>query len=624
MGDVSDNQPSLLARLRARVEGDEQAEAPPPEAPEWDPSLIPDIEAPKRSPEHDEIDALLESIGIIEAYDRWAGKGPVHNPGNRTESVMIRCPNPAHPDRNPSAWLNTDKGVWACGACGFTGGDKYDIAAWHFGYDVPGYKTKFPELKERMAVDLGYQVKRTATGQKFITKLEGLRTEPKKEEKPNPQPREEGSSPSNVIHLTPRPSDPDADPILPTIDWRSMTDSSTFLGRWMRAAEKDDLPEEYYFWHGLTAIGLANNNLATLQDNPVVKANFFICLYGSTGIGKSRSTNNLIRLLREAFPYDHSSPDPNNVYLIPSPGSSEALIDSFVAKADKDDDKTIPVTGFVKFDELSTLIGRAERSGNPMKPTLMEFYDSYNPVEHRTRGHGIIIAEDHFASCATTTQPRAIRDLLTQTDADAGFINRWIFPSGPGKTPIPYGREDIDISGCVDPLKNIQEERDLMTLPREVGLTATAMKVWSEFFFDVVVPDKKSDNNLISRMDLSTKKVMLALALDRSHPHVTERDVQDAIILYNYMKRCYGMLATEIGVGVFEDCRHAVQAIVNGHWGRHNKYPTALDVLRGINSRFSSALVHKVLETMVALGELNEFISEDPSGKKVPRYAMAN
>jgi hypothetical protein len=55
------------------------------------------------------------------------------------------CPIPGHADANPSAWVNTEKNVWYCGRCS-QGGDVYDLAAFHFGMPVPGYKEggKFP------------------------------------------------------------------------------------------------------------------------------------------------------------------------------------------------------------------------------------------------------------------------------------------------------------------------------------------------------------------------------------------------------------------------------------------------------------------------------------------------
>ena len=128
-----------------------------PEKPVFDPDLIPDVGRITRSPENEAIDRTLATIGILEAYEKWCPKRPMPKVGNKTESIMVRCPNPAHEDKKPSAWVNTDKNAGNCAVCG--GFDKFDIAAWGLGFDVPGYKSKekFPELRRAMARDLGHR-----------------------------------------------------------------------------------------------------------------------------------------------------------------------------------------------------------------------------------------------------------------------------------------------------------------------------------------------------------------------------------------------------------------------------------------------------------------------------------
>lgn len=639
----------LISTLKANQEQhgikptSEPDPTPEPEPTGFDADLVPDMdEVNDRTRESDEIDTLLVGVGIARAYTMWCGKSEVPTT-TRTEGLKVSCPNPSHPDRNPSAWLNTEKDTWYCAACDM-GGDKFDIAAWHLGYPVPGYKSEFPKLKREMAERLGYTVKRTIGGETYVESTPEIVTEP--------APVADDDVEDNVIHITPRPADEDADVIAPPLDWKSIFRDDTFMQRWMQATMHDDLPEEYYFWLGLTIVGLAAGNAATLGDNPEVKGNLFVCLYGSTGIGKSRSTQAAISLLREALPFEPKKKGDVGVLMVPSPGSSEALIDMFAKKfpwspddddipteVDEDDDidpddvptgddgedqwEYFPVRGLVRFDELSTLISRAERSGNPMKPTLMEFYDSYNPVEHKTRTHGYVRAEEHFAACITTTQPRAIRSLLTQTDADAGFVNRWIFASGTAKTQVSFGRSEMDLSTCVDPLQRINKWGRGIDGKRVVGMTDEALGRWDDFFHDTVVPTKEKDEtNLLSRIDLTMKKIILLLAIDRKHKNVTLEDVEDSIKLWDYLTTSYALLADEIGVGVFEDCRRAVGEVARSHHDRTGKHPTNRDILRGINNRFASNLVVKVIETMCTLGELNEYRDTGPDGRSgKTRYA---
>jgi AAA domain len=101
----------------------------------------------------DAIDQFLDGVDILDAYRRWCGKSEP-DPGGRREGIMISCPNPAHPDHDPSAWINLDQQVYFCACCG-DGGDKFTIASYHFGLDT---KTRFPELKRQMAKACGYAV----------------------------------------------------------------------------------------------------------------------------------------------------------------------------------------------------------------------------------------------------------------------------------------------------------------------------------------------------------------------------------------------------------------------------------------------------------------------------------
>ena len=608
----------------------------------------------------DEVDRAIADLGIIEAYNRWSGKGTVEHRGGRTEGIKVRCPRPDHLDRDPSAWLNTEDDLWYCGACA-VGGDALVLAAYNFGYG-DNYQSDFPELKKRVAAELGFVQKRTIGGKRYYERMgeaepapEPVEEEPQSEVEPSTSAieklrgklgvvpevepiTEEAPPEDNIISLVAREDDPDFELNIEKLDWRGIISTGTFMDEWMQATCKDDLPEEYYFWLGMMSVGLAIGNQAALGDNPPVKPNLFICLYGPTGIGKSRATNATLSLLRRSLPWE--ADDPGGVYHIPSPGSAEALIDAFAKHESEDEDgeevkKLVPVKGIIRFDELSTLMGRAERSGSAMKPTLMEFYDSYNPVTHKTRGHGEVTAENHFASAITTTQPRAIRELLTQTDADSGFVNRWIFAHGARKPPVAFGREELRLDAAIRELQALFEwGKSLAHSPARkvneygmywtpIGMSREALELWSQFFHDVVTKTKENDQgNLLSRTDLAMKKIITLVAMNNQHTEIQLEDVENAIAMWDYLERSYKLLSQEIGVGVFEDCRLEVIKFIKGFKSRTKLDPKALDILRGMNSRFSSSLLRSVLETMVDFGELEEYQEIGKRGQPTkPRYA---
>lgn len=600
----------------------------------WDPELIPDVEPYERSEQDREIDAVIDSVDILEAYRKWCGKMEP-KVGSRAESIMISCPIPGHADKNPSAWINSEKGVWHCGACG-QGGDKFDIAAFHYGYAVPGYKTdgSFPELRRDMAEGCGYVVRRTLGGQTY---LERVVTEPEPEPDPDggggspygervPQTEPEPDShPGNLIVL---PSvDPDHVALTPTINWKKILPNDGFLRQWMLTTSEDDLPEEYYLWLGFMAVGFAIGNDAVLADNPPVHGNLFLCLYGPSGIGKTRATGVLRQLLRKALPYDHADEHSRGVYLAPVAGSAESLIDCF-SKPIYDPTQPGVVTGYasvrglVRVDELSSLIGRANRSGSTLKPTLMEFYDGYETIELRSRGHGHTKAENPFCSAVTSTQPGAVRQLLLQHDADSGFVNRWVFAAGRPKELVSYGRDAMSLDHLVPLLQGLRTWAG--TRRREVRLEGEAFEVWDEFFHTRIEPIRKSDDtSLLTRTDLTLKKVILLLAADEQTELPDADLVGRAISLYEYLSQTYGSLGQNIGIGLFEDCRNAIGEKLRELEQKLGRAVSVRDLNRAINKRYPRDLVARVLQTMMHLGEVDEEVVDNQRGPKSKRYHYA-
>lgn len=619
-----------------------------PAAPEPDADLIPEIDGTYERTEADiEVDRVIDGIGVVDAYVRYIGK-MVPKAGRKTESIMVSCPKPDHADKNPSAWLNSDKDTWFCGTCN-EGGDKFDFFAWHFGFPVPGYKEpeQFVALRKRVAEDNGVIVKtdaltgRTKTATVVIEDEDDGATPDGPPPTPVIEPSAAGTSEPDASDFPPPgPSvaviptalaieheDSTGDFIqYPTIDWRTIaTPPGSFLSRWMEETSSDDLPDEFYFWLGMQAIGFAIGRETELGDNPHVRGNLFVCLYGGTGMGKSRSTGHLTRLLREALPYDHDDPTNTGTYLMPNPGSAEALVDAFSKPVmDLTDPKKIDhyagVRGFVRIDEFSSLAARSARVGSAMKPTLMEFYDGYNAVELRSRGAGHVVADRHFAQVVTTTQPKAIRDLVSGTDVDSGFINRWVFACGPEKRLESFGRKPIDVAACVPLLQAIRVWSSTRR-HRPVTLTPEALRLWDDFFRRTLVPAKKEDS-LLTRADLTMKKIMLLLAANRHLDEVDAECMTDTIELWDYLRRSYGLIQGEIGMGEYEDCHQRIIAVIKRFEATKGKPPTKRDISRLMHrDPYNGEMIVRVLKAMMSLGEVEDVeYASKKGGPTTTRY----
>jgi hypothetical protein len=100
-----------LAAKRGRPLNQDQR-PPSPVEQKFDDDLIPDV-GPDKSEEDLEIDSIIDSIGIVDAYRKFIGKKIDESTVNRTENIMVTCP--LHDEDKPSCWMNAEKKVWHCG-----------------------------------------------------------------------------------------------------------------------------------------------------------------------------------------------------------------------------------------------------------------------------------------------------------------------------------------------------------------------------------------------------------------------------------------------------------------------------------------------------------------------------
>ncbi len=603
----------------------------PPEKPEvkpiWDESLIPDIGV-ERNPEQYEIDHVLGRVDVLDAYVRWCNK-MVPNSKDKRESIMVSCPNPRHPDHNPSAWLNLDKGDGGVGYCpgcemGF---DKYDIAAWRFGFDVPGYKGKdFPELRISMAEDLGYRA--MVRGKDiWLEKVQpkDVDTAPHGVNKESPTITpvvglaggEEGAGvvPELRVDGTAISSDVDSlsspSPVfVPTVvelnlDWRNLPimENVTFLSEWMDATSQSYEPEEFYFWEGMMMIGSACGNNVFYPDTMPVRPNFMVCLVGTTGSGKTIAMHLMESLLRQALPF---KPDTGGgVRNIASPGSGEALVDQFnhfTTDLTTKEKTFYPINGVYREAELATLVKRASRNGNTIRENLMDLYDTKNPVTIFSRGGGSVTATDHFMQMITSTQPSAINTLLSKEDAGAGFLNRWVYVIGTSKTRPAIDEISVDVTPMIPSLQKI---RAWASATRRIGfINDEARESWIEFHTRNIAPLAKSEDPMISRLPLLAKKILVVLACNDMTSTITWQHVETLKLMWPYLASCYGVVGDNIGLGELQACTNGIEKYMSL---RSDQAITVRQLKMQSSARkYPDDIILRSLEMMVKLSFIEE------------------
>lgn len=645
-----------LLEDRAAARGD----TPPPpvqQPPEWKSSdMLPDLGDDNRSDEDKQLDDIINRIDIIDAYNKWCGKSTPDTTGKR-EGIKISCPRPDHPDKNPSAWINLDKQTWYCAACD-EGGDSYDIAAYSFGYPVPGYKEgqTFHKLRKQMAEAFGWQFKKVPGGQVIYqdTPPEAPPAPPQPPQPPSPPvsdpglkvapapegTSDQGSTPSvepseqdeadNVSQMWAEDDEEDV-VIYPTINWRNLIPEDTFLHEYMGACSNDDSPEEYHFWHGLLALGHAVGRKVTLDDHRPVYSNLLVCLLGATGTGKSRSRGWLDIVLKNAVPYHEDGAATTGCKLIPVPSSGEYLVSAFSYEGkDLSGGKASlgfqPVNGVVDFDEMSALLARANRQGSTLKPTIMALADARDEVKIGGLQRGDFIASMPFCSITASTQPRAIRTLLNRTDTGSGFLNRWIFAGGKQKQTESLGGGHsstvIDLDAAIDLLKKV---RGWGAVERSLMLDQDAYDRFNSYFHAKLEPMKsKDDTDLLKRIDLMSKKLMLLFTINKRGKTVDLQSVEAMIEVMDYVIECFGILNSNIGITVMQDVMNEIQRHILRHLKNTGRGASARDIMKYTKRKnFSLEQIKKALEVMTAL-DIIELVKPESGkvGRPTIRYKV--
>lgn len=649
MGDNASTLQRKIAEARARAQ---QQQTPAPSVSPAQENYYAHL-APEPDYEPDPFDALLNSVNILDAYKRWCGKMTPQARKGQTESIMISCPKPSHRDSNPSAWVNTKLNTWYCGACQ-EGGDIYDIAAFHFGVD--NYKTgeNFGKLRRLMAESMGYSVAKV--GRREVPYLSVVpdpvpQVEQPEQEPPPTIPLATGTPEPPNFTPTPTPSAQLATPalpvvtkpeptleeelaevvdlnesqiIFPTLDWRSIVTPDTFLADYMEACCVDDIAEEYHFWNGLLALGLAAGRDAYLQDSPPVYGNLFVCLLGLTGDGKSRSLRHLRKVISKALPFDHNSDYPKGAQQMVTPSSAEAMIQLFTYPVyDPNDPKRIvdyaPLRGLVEFAELAELAIKAGRAGNALKPTLIDMYDMKDTVGTVSVTNGVKSASQPFCSVFSSTQPSSLKDILQRSDASSGFLNRWVFASGKPKQRSFFQSDIVDVSRPIESLKRVH---GWIGFGKTITVEPDAISIMEAFHRSLLEKlIQNNDSGLLNRLPLLYKKLLLLFAVNEHSSVVTADMANRVVAMHSYQTETYDIPAQHIGVSETDEVYRTIAEIVKAH-SKEDRGPSLGFVKQRIKHKnYRIETVNKVIKIMESMGDIEIYSSpQGQRGRPTVRY----
>lgn len=595
-----------------------------------------------RSDEDAEMDRVMGAIDVLTAYKKWCGKSnPNPRPGQR-ESIKVSCPWPEHTDEHASASLNVDKDVFMCHGTCEKGGDKYDLAAIRFGFDLSTYKQgeNFHRLRRAMAESMGYTFVRSPGKKEYTVEAPAeINKEPDLEPEPVAEDIAPVSTPLAVV--TPISSDDEEteddffykQAIL--VDYAKFIKPDTFLDTWMRTLKIDDAPDDFHFWHGMIALGFAGGRDVRLVDKKgTVYGNLNICLVAPSGSGKSRSKRHLDELFRASgMNFNPQNEPPTGVKSISGANSGEMLIKYFehFYSPDPTNPKMLelaPIKGLIEFSEFSTIAAIASRRGSTLEQAIMKIFDCEHEVASASLTTGEKKARDPFGSIITTVQPRALKRLVNQAALDNGFANRFLFASGLPKTVVEFGGDIPDITPAVAPFEFIKGW--CMSMSHAGGipifLTDESKAYANEFFNKNIHPVQgRDETGLLTRIVLTMKKMILLNAINEKCEGVTPEMLERTFSILPYLLRAAGASGTYIGESKDQEIvRNILEAVARHNKQNPNKGISTNEIrVMYKRKKYEISDVNKALENLAKIGELEKVESQRGVGRPTVRYRIA-
>ena len=596
-------------------------------------SLVPTLDpiGPLIAKENETIDGLISSLGIVGAYKAFIHK-MTPRVGRKSESIMISCPLPWHVDKNPSAWMNSDKNTWFCGACQ-RGGDIYDLAAIGLGYNIETYKDEsFVDLRRDIARNFGYETYEAPGVESIIYKEEekpavnGFHKEPESATSPESVDDEEVDSETLDLEAAIQEKIENEEDF--TINWREIVKPDTFIWKYMEAATADQNVEEFHFWNSLLALGMAVGRNVYANDSPPVYSNLFICLLGGSSTGKTKSRRYLDKMLLKVLPYDDSLDYPSGAKEIVQPNSAEFLIRSFSKPVESlTAAGTITITdyasvrGIIRFEELASYKAIAGRQGSDLGTRMLEFYDCKDRVSTGSLASGTTISGQPFASAFTTTQPRQLAKVLSQSDEDSGFLNRWLFVGGKSKPGIFWGGVRPDMTAAEKELFKIHVWGNTQ---RIVEMSDEAAWQGNKDLNDFIGPDKDKHDPALGRIDLTIKKLCLLFAINEMTTVISLEIYERVMKLYNYIKG-YSLFKSENlqAASQRSEVENAIIAKCKDFYEKNNEWPTTRDLARSLARKVDGSLeLMRILDGMAKAGFLIADIRKPKIGRPTTHYIV--
>lgn len=552
----------------------------------WDDDLIPDAGPSGSNPVVQSSQDFLSRFSILDANTKWGKPGPVKKDRN---GEWIRCPNPAHEDKDPSGHITMDErgGAYYCFPCA-EGGDKFTFYAYRNGYHPSDLKNPptFRKIATEMAESWGWQAPIDPNPDESPGQSEPPDMGTEQVFPPNNPSAEDFEVPKEVAPEVPGATlEDDTDegspataggaqsddaPLAPVVPMRGGTDDSieklipipwrdvlpghdTFLYDYMSRTTVLDVPDEFLFWGGMTMLSMACGRDVVWNENPNIYANLFVAILAPTGSGKSRAMNLMREVLFNALPYDPADPRSPGALMGGTPASGEAIVATYAREMDDPLSPGTIVPAKIRalwtIEELAGFVAKASTPSSTLSHTMIELYDNPPAMLHR-KISGDKMAIEPFGCAFTSSQPEAMREFLTRKEIINGLLNRWVLAQATPKRPHSSSIK-VDLDPSADMLRGIGGW--VRSVPAgtirhiEPKRGGAGFDAWDSLFYDRIVP-LKGDNPMLVRLDMTMRKIMMLLAVNERKASIDSEVVERAALLLPYLTQGYALAERSISL----------------------------------------------------------------------------
>jgi hypothetical protein len=255
----------------------------------------------------------------------------------------------------------------------------------------------------------------------------------------------------------------------------------------------------------------------------------------------------------------------------------------------------------------------------------MQFADAVPDVMIGSLTRGNFHAFEPFCTITASTQPKAIRTLLSRNDTGSGFLNRWVFAGGKTKQIEALGGTrsaiTVDLAVAIEQLKAV---RGWGAITRSIRMDDDAYEAYVKFFRARIEPAKlKDETDLLKRIDLISKKLLLLLTINLRLESVPLQVVEAMTELFDYVLECYGILNSNIGVTLMQDVMNEIERHISRHWQKTGRGASARDIAKYTKRKnYSLEQIKKALDVMSSLDIIELDKPATSMGRPTIRYKV--